>query len=750
MTDNSIRRLGSLIQQNTLAPCVLATTENITLSGLQEIDCVPLVEGDRVLVTEQDDMTQNGVYIARLTQWDRARDFNQSSDIVNGTVIIVTGGKTNQGIHQVFFTGDFNVGTSIVEVTSPQDSQANLVTLTRSDYTTRDFSLDDDGALYNIIETDGSLTHITRQGGTLSGGLTVSAEVFQLLTAAQQETARRNIGAIADGELDGISEQIDTLTLQVSSAVAGRENIADFAALNALIASPTPPADGTWYELADTGDIYEIVAGAAVLRGQNLNGEIISRLNDIEADTSTILTAIGDFLVNSTTQFPGDLEITSGASTSNLIWTVDNTMFAAIDPVTGRGLLTDGRVPEIVFKGPFAGIVSGSELTVQIRRPNADLLATSQGDPTDFELIAEIKVNMFALSGGASSYADDVVFDFRDVIVEDGDIVFQGSNSVDFPYLTRAGIGAHPFDGYIAYQTSLSSSQTVTASSATSFQRVVSYDITYQGDTLKTEGPQSIVVRNSQGNIEGLDGVATADYDGLNILNIGTSIETATGGGPVPTQVGWTRRLEAAIGGNWDHQAVGSSLVGYPNGGGGGDGFGLSGTIAELTADFGASNAQFSYENKIIGTIKNVMLYSHGINDRNRLQAGVYSLGDKNSVDKNTFWGASRVVFDAAYTDDPDMLGIYATMPHRWASYNGSGFPNEHAQAEAFHEAQLELAEIYGMQVIDFYGQGIISRPRVANQGFLADSIHPSQAGHDAMAEFAEMRMREIRSLITA
>jgi hypothetical protein len=51
-----------------------ATTANITLSGAQTIDGVSVVAGDRVLVKNQTDATQNGPYVVAAGAWARAGD----------------------------------------------------------------------------------------------------------------------------------------------------------------------------------------------------------------------------------------------------------------------------------------------------------------------------------------------------------------------------------------------------------------------------------------------------------------------------------------------------------------------------------------------------------------------------------------------------------------------------------------------------------------------------------------------------
>jgi hypothetical protein len=59
------------------APVRVATTANITLSGLQTIDGIALVAGDRVLVKNQSDATANGLYNGVTGNWTRTIDVQQ-------------------------------------------------------------------------------------------------------------------------------------------------------------------------------------------------------------------------------------------------------------------------------------------------------------------------------------------------------------------------------------------------------------------------------------------------------------------------------------------------------------------------------------------------------------------------------------------------------------------------------------------------------------------------------------------------
>ncbi|WP_271672020.1 hypothetical protein [Bradyrhizobium sp. CCBAU 51627] len=76
------------------APCLVATTANITLSGLQTVDGVALAAGNRVLVRAQTDQTTNGIYNASTGPWTRAIDANNNSDWASGLLVMAAQGAT--------------------------------------------------------------------------------------------------------------------------------------------------------------------------------------------------------------------------------------------------------------------------------------------------------------------------------------------------------------------------------------------------------------------------------------------------------------------------------------------------------------------------------------------------------------------------------------------------------------------------------------------------------------------------------
>lgn len=80
-----------------------ATTANITLSGEQTIDGV-LTSTSRVLVKDQSDQTQNGIYISAAGAWSRSTDADSGTELVKATCQV---------------DGGTQAGTAFTQTTSP-------------------------------------------------------------------------------------------------------------------------------------------------------------------------------------------------------------------------------------------------------------------------------------------------------------------------------------------------------------------------------------------------------------------------------------------------------------------------------------------------------------------------------------------------------------------------------------------------------------------------------------------------------
>ncbi|MDO5940652.1 phage tail-collar fiber domain-containing protein [Burkholderia cepacia] len=73
----------------------VATTASIALTGVQTIDGVVLVAGDRVLVKDQAAGAENGIYVVAAGVWARAADADAAAEVTPGMHVAVEQGTAN-------------------------------------------------------------------------------------------------------------------------------------------------------------------------------------------------------------------------------------------------------------------------------------------------------------------------------------------------------------------------------------------------------------------------------------------------------------------------------------------------------------------------------------------------------------------------------------------------------------------------------------------------------------------------------
>lgn len=93
------------------APAKVATTANITLSGLQTIDGYTTLSGDRVLVKNQTTATQNGIYSAVAGAWTRTTDADAGSEIA-GSALFIQVGTTQANTQWINTNSTVIIGTT--------------------------------------------------------------------------------------------------------------------------------------------------------------------------------------------------------------------------------------------------------------------------------------------------------------------------------------------------------------------------------------------------------------------------------------------------------------------------------------------------------------------------------------------------------------------------------------------------------------------------------------------------------------
>lgn len=90
-----------------------ASTANLNLSGLQVVDGVNLVAGDRVLVKSQATGKDNGIYVVTTGAWSRATDADTAAEMTPGLMVAVEQGSSQaDSLWQLVTDGPISLGTT--------------------------------------------------------------------------------------------------------------------------------------------------------------------------------------------------------------------------------------------------------------------------------------------------------------------------------------------------------------------------------------------------------------------------------------------------------------------------------------------------------------------------------------------------------------------------------------------------------------------------------------------------------------
>lgn len=106
--------VDGLIQgRNFIAAVRLATTANVSLTGVQTIDGVVGASGNRILVKNNTAGAENGVWVMAAGAWSRATDYDANSEVNGGDLIPVQEGSVNADtVYELTNDGAIVVGTT--------------------------------------------------------------------------------------------------------------------------------------------------------------------------------------------------------------------------------------------------------------------------------------------------------------------------------------------------------------------------------------------------------------------------------------------------------------------------------------------------------------------------------------------------------------------------------------------------------------------------------------------------------------
>ena len=322
-----------------------ATTANITLSGLQTIDGVVLVAGDRVLVKAQTDGSQNGIYLAvDGGAWTRSTDADTSAEVTAGMFTFVEEGSTLADTGWVLTTN-------------------NTITLGTTSLAFAQFS-----SAGTILAGDG----LTKTGNTLSvvgttDRISVSGSGVDISANYVGQTSITTLGTVTTGTWNGTvigdayiaaaltGKTYNALTL---TAQANGFTIAGGSTPATLTVAANASVSGT-----NTGDQTDITGNAgtatALETGRNINGVLFDGTADITvtaaAGTLTGATLAANVLASSLTSlgtianlsatlatFSSTVTFSGLTASTSLALNASKELVSVANTGTGNNVLADG------------------------------------------------------------------------------------------------------------------------------------------------------------------------------------------------------------------------------------------------------------------------------------------------------------------------------------------------------------------------------------------------------------------------
>ena len=193
-----------------------ATTADITLSGLQTIDGIALAAGDRVLVKNQTNLAQNGIYdVVDGGAWTRAEDFDEPAEIAGGEFIFVKEGSVQADTGWVVATPDGEIGTIGTDpIVFVQFSSAGVIQAGAG--------LSQTGNVFNVGGTTGRIVvnadSIDLDSTTVTSGSYGSAS--EVATFIVDQFGR--LTAAADVEIEITASQVSDFTAAANTAIDAR------------------------------------------------------------------------------------------------------------------------------------------------------------------------------------------------------------------------------------------------------------------------------------------------------------------------------------------------------------------------------------------------------------------------------------------------------------------------------------------------------------------------------------------------
>jgi hypothetical protein len=296
----------------------VATTSDIVLTGLQTIDGIAIADGDRVLVKNQNNAVQNGIYIASASTWVRSTDADTANNLVAATVLVIAG-TANVNTKWTCTNTSIVLGTTNIVFNQLLIAQNNITVAYASLGRVRKDTI--------YIDSNGSYgvaTGVEVSDKTLFNNIPIKAIPSSVYPIA--------VVTVSDTGVDATKTNNNNISYSVKAV--STTNITTLSGLST-------PIDGV-----------TLVAGDRVL----LTGQTDAKLNGVYAVSSSTWTRTSDSL---TGMYVG---VTNGTVNANTIWKNTNTSI-----VIGTTNITYINFDGLEIIKPIADISFGVDNTDDIQ-----------------------------------------------------------------------------------------------------------------------------------------------------------------------------------------------------------------------------------------------------------------------------------------------------------------------------------------------------------------------------------------------
>jgi hypothetical protein len=401
-------------------PVAVATTVNITLSGLQTIDGYTTLAGDRVLVKNQTTAANNGIYIASATAWARSSDMDAWIEFV-GAICFVSYGSLQIG--SAWYCSAQPGGTLGVTANNWSNfSVAAVYTagtgLTLAAY---QFSITNTGVSAN---TYGSASAVPVIAVNAQGQITSATTTTIAITNAQvsglgtMSTQNANGVVITGGTIDGTTIGGTTAgavtATTFTGAGTGLTGTATSLSIGGTAAKATNLAGGA------AGSVpYQSGANTTVFLAAGTNGQVLTLASGVPSwatpTTGTVTSVSGTGTVNGITltgtvtssgsiTLGGTLGSIANSQLTNSSITFGATAAALGTTVSGFNAVTIGATT--ASTGAFTYIsTSSSTSTTPVLSYNATNTALAIGATTASTYLQVVMQNKSATAGASTNFA---------------------------------------------------------------------------------------------------------------------------------------------------------------------------------------------------------------------------------------------------------------------------------------------------------------------------------------------------------